>query len=83
MAVFNQGWRFALEPVGDDNGTPIFDNNIKVQQYSVKPAANNPAPGLFQWKTVANSQHGQIDVPVGTYYGVHVDVEKEVACPIL
>lgn len=75
------GWRFALEPVGDDSGTPIFDNNIKVQHYTSTPAAKNPAPGLFQWKTFADGQFGEIDVPVGTYYGVHVDVEREVVCP--
>ncbi|MGA9574263.1 MAG: hypothetical protein WBS20_09985 [Lysobacterales bacterium] len=79
----NTGWRFALNPVGDDNGTPIFDNNIKVQHYNSKPASKNPAPGLFQWKTFAEGQFGQIDVPVGIYYGVHVDVEREVDCPIL
>jgi hypothetical protein len=78
----NTGWRFALNPVGDDNGTPIFDNNLKVQDYTGKPAAKNPAPGLFGWKTFAEGQYGQIDVPFGTYYGVHVDVEREVDCPI-
>jgi hypothetical protein len=71
-----------VEPVGDDNGTPIYDNNIKVQHYTSKPGAKNPAPGLFQWKTVAEGQFGQIDVPVGTFYGVHVDVEREVDCPV-
>ncbi len=79
----NPGWRFALNVVGDDNGTPIFDNNIKVQNYDGKPAAKNPAPGLFAWKTFADGQFGQIDVPVGSYYGVHVDVEREVDCPDL
>lgn len=79
----NPGWRFALNPVGDDNGTPIFDNNIKVQNYVSKPEAKNPAPGLFLWKTFAEGQDGQIQVPVGAYYGVHVDVEREVECPVL
>lgn len=79
----NPGWRFALNPVGEDNGIPIFDNNIKVQNYASVPAASNPAPGLFQWKTFAQGQYGQIVVPVDAYYGVHVDVEREVDCPVL
>lgn len=88
ISIFlNEGWRFALNPVGEIDGTPIFDNNIKVQHYTVKPQAKNPAPGLFQWKTVAESdQFGEIDVPAvpaGKYYGVHVDVEREVDCPEL
>jgi hypothetical protein len=77
----NASWRFALNPVGDDNGTPVFDNNVKVQHYSAKPAAKNPAPGLFQWKKVAQGQFAQIEVPAAAYYGVHVDVEQEVDCP--
>jgi len=79
----NAGWRFALNPVGEDNGIPIFDNNIKVQSYDSKPDAKNPSPGLFQWKTFADGQFGQIDVPDAAYYGVHVDVEREVPCPVL
>lgn len=80
----DEGWRFALTPVGDDNGTPIYDNNIKVQHYTARPQAKNPAPGLFQWKVVATGQVGSIDVPAvaaGKYYGVHVDVERRVECP--
>lgn len=79
----NPGWRFALNPVGEDNGIPVFDNNIKVQGYDSVPAASNPAPGPFQWKTFAEGQYGQIQMPVGAYYGVHVDVEREVDCPVL
>jgi hypothetical protein len=79
----NDGWRFALNPVGEVDGAPIFDNNIKVQNYPGVPPAKNPAPGLFQWKKVAMGQHGEIKVPVASYYGVHVDVEREVDCPDL
>ena len=78
----NAGWRFALVPVGENNGTPIFDDNIKVQNYPATPAAKNPAPGLFKYKTVAEGQLGQIEVPSAAYYGVHVDVERQVACPV-
>ena len=77
----NPGWRFALNPVGENNGTPIFDNNIKVQDYTVKPLAKNPAPGLFLWKKFAEGQYAQIVVPLNNFYGVHVDVEREVDCP--
>ena len=79
----NPGWRFALNPVGEENGFPVFDNNIKVQNYAVTPAASNPAPGLFQYKDFAEGQYWEIVVPASNYYGVHVDVEREVECPDL
>ena len=78
----NAGWRFALVPVGENNGTTIFDDNIKVQNYDGTPPGKNPAPGLFQWKRFAEGQFGQIEVPEAEYYGVHVDIERQVACPV-
>jgi hypothetical protein len=79
--TLNAGWRFALNPVGEDaNGDPIYDNNIKVQDYSTPPSGN-PSPGLFAWKTVATGSVGVIQVPQNNYYGVHSDVEREVECP--
>jgi len=75
------GWRFALSPVGEENGFPIYDNNIKVQDYAGTPPAKNPAPGQFLWKTVAEGQVGEIEVPLNNIYGVHVDVERLVDCP--
>ena len=72
--TLSAGWRFALNPVGEDaNGDPIYDNNIKVQDYSTPPSGN-PAPGLFAWKTVATDSVGVIQVPQNNYYGVHADV---------
>ena len=81
--ILNPGWRFALNPVGEEDGFPIFDNNIKVQDYNSVPNAKNPAPGLFEWKTLGEGQEWQIKVPDAAYYGVHVDVERQVACPVL
>jgi hypothetical protein len=52
--TLNEGWRFALQPVGENpDMSPIYDNNLKGQDYSVKPSGN-PAPGLFLWKKVCN-----------------------------
>lgn len=79
----NAGWRFALNPVGEENGLPVYDNNIKVQDYASPPPANNPAPGLFMWKEFAEGQLATIEVPANNYYGVHVDVERQVDCPDL
>lgn len=82
--TMNDGWRFALNPVDyDENNEPIYDNNIKVQDYAGTPPKSNPAPGLFSWKTFANGQVGTIEVPQNSLYGIHVDVEQEVACPIV
>lgn len=74
------GWRFALVPVGEENGQPIFDNNVKIQHYDSAPSGN-PSPGLFQWKSVEEGNFAEIEVPQASFYGVHVDVEREVECP--
>lgn len=60
---------------------PNLDNNIKVQDYSSQPSGN-PAPGLFAWKAAAptGSTSYTIIVPVNTYYGIHLDVAREVPC---
>lgn len=83
-------WRFALAPVDEDedgnidrdeNGNPIYDDNIKVQDYATAPAGN-PAPGLFAYKLAqVTGNTATIDVPANGYYGVHVDVQRPVACP--
>lgn len=44
----NDGWRFALNPVDEENGFPVFDNNIKVQNYDGTPPAGNLAPVFFR-----------------------------------
>lgn len=76
----NEGWRFAMYPVDDDDGVPVWDNNVKIQDYASAPSGN-PAPGLFMWKQVAEGDWTEIDVPLNNFYGVHVDVEHLVECP--
>jgi hypothetical protein len=75
-------WEFAVNYKLDQDGNPTTDrdDNIKVQDYATAPSGN-PAPGLFMWKTVADGQAGEINVPLNNYYGVHVDVAKPVDCP--
>ncbi|ERM80657.1 hypothetical protein P872_12820 [Rhodonellum psychrophilum GCM71 = DSM 17998] len=69
--TLNEGWRFA-----------DTDENVKIQHYSSTPPASNPEPGLFTTKGKANTSPYSISVPYGEFYGVHVDVERSVACPI-
>jgi hypothetical protein len=76
----NEGWRFAMYPVDDDDGEPVWDNNVKVQNYASAPSGN-PAPGLFMWKKIAVGDYTTIEVPADNFYGVHVDVEHLVECP--
>jgi len=76
----NEGWRFGLYPVDDDDGAPIYDNNLKVQDYGSAPSGN-PRPGRFMWKAFAEGDYAEIFVPLNRYYGIHVDVEHLVECP--
>lgn len=68
--TLNSGWRF----------DPDEENNVKIQDYASPPPAKNPAPGKFAWKAKATRSPFQIVVPKNNYYGVHVDVEREVPC---
>ncbi len=68
--TLNPGWRFASG-----------DENVKIQHYTSKPAASNPAPGQFATKGSATESPFTITVPDGKFYGVHVDVERIVTCP--
>jgi hypothetical protein len=76
----NEGWRFALYPADYEDGIPVMDNNVKVQDYASAPSGN-PAPGLFMWKKFAEGDTTSIQVPPNNFYGVHVDVEHLVECP--
>lgn len=76
--TLNDGFRFALNPILGEEDT--FDNNVKVQDYAEAPSGN-PSPGLFAWKKVATSSPTTIEVPLNNFYGVHVDVEREIPCP--
>lgn len=69
--TLNDGFRLA-EFEGE-----IIEQAVKIQGYSSKPAARNPAPGRF------NTYKGtdlEITVPAFAFYGIHLDVEREV-CP--
>ncbi len=65
-----------------DKADPLYDNNLKVQDYATTPPKSNPAPGLFAWKTriEPGSTTGSITVPVNKFYGVHLDVGVVVPC---
>jgi hypothetical protein len=67
-----------------DGNDPVADDNLKVQDYTSKPPAKNPAPGLFAWKTTIEpgSTTGSIVVPSNSYYGVHLDVAIPVPCTV-
>ena len=66
------GWRFAPVP-----------ENVKIQDYASAPSGN-PIPGQFMWKGTADSGSNtfSIVVPANNYYGVHVDVQHRVPCPM-
>ncbi len=67
--TLNSDWRFA----------PVTDN-VKIQDYATAPSGN-PAPGQFAWKDTAGTSPFTIQVPANYFYGIHVDVERKVACP--
>lgn len=66
--TLNEGWRFAE-----------VDENVKIQAYASAPSGN-PSPGLFAHKFTAASSPAGFVVPQNNFYGVHVDVEREVDC---
>lgn len=68
--TLNSGWRF--QDVAD---------NVKIQDYATAPSGN-PSPGLFAWKAKADGSPFSITVPANNYYGIHLDVERRVACPM-
>lgn len=61
---------------------PLYDDNLKIQDYASKPPAQNPAPGLFAWKwqIPVGETHAEVQVPLNNYYGVHLDVAVPVPC---
>lgn len=65
--TLNSGWRFA----------PDKPENVKIQDYATAPSGN-PSPGLFAWKGQATGSSFSITVRQNNFYGVHVDVERQV-----
>jgi len=54
--------------------------SVKVQDYAAAPSGN-PAPGLFEHKDATfDGAVAVIKVPENNFYGVHVDVLREVPC---
>jgi hypothetical protein len=66
----NDGWRF----------DPDEPENVKIQDYATAPSGN-PSPGLFAYKGYGTDDCFDITVPRNNFYGVHVDVERQVDCP--
>jgi hypothetical protein len=64
-----------------DVNDPVYDNNLKVQDYATAPS-KNPSPGLFTYKVniPEGSTTGTITVPVNIFYGIHLDVALPVPC---
>lgn len=68
IITLNEGWRFFDDP-----------QNVKIQDYATAPSGN-PAPGGFAHKGEGTGSVFMIVVPENNFYGVHVDVEREVPC---
>jgi hypothetical protein len=68
--TLNSGWRFLDDPEKPET--------VKIQDYAAPPSGN-PSPGQFAWKFEAESSPFTTTAITGNYYyGVHVDVEREV-----
>ena len=59
---------------------PDTDASVKVQGYAAAPSGN-PSPGLFAHHFDAEASPFCLVIPQDSFYGVHVDVEREVPCP--
>jgi hypothetical protein len=56
---------------------PDTDESLKIQGYATAPSGN-PSPGLFAHKFDAESSPYCVVVPRSAFFGVHVDVEREI-----
>ncbi len=62
------------------NSNFIFQNGtelIKIQGYNTTPPSSNPAPGQF---TTFKGTSTTITVPQYAFYGIHLDVKRQVPC---
>lgn len=57
------------------------DEPVKVQDYLMAPSGN-PSPGLFDYKDYTVDMDGNIviELPLNNFYGIHLDVMREVPC---
>jgi hypothetical protein len=51
------------------------EENVKIQDYDTEPD-DKPSPGRFMHKFKAEESPFKIEVPVNSFYGVHVNVEE-------
>jgi hypothetical protein len=56
---------------------PNASEGVKIQGYNTAPSGN-PAPGQF---TTYKGNNLTVTVPSSKFFGVHVDVSKEITCP--
>lgn len=55
-------------------------DNVKIQGYGAAPSGN-PAPGQFANKYTANVNPFCVVLPASNFFGIHLDVEREIVCP--
>lgn len=65
-------WSLQVDEYGN-----ILPEAVKIQGYETTPPASNPSPGQFAYK--GNSL--TVTVPAFNFYGIHLDVRKQVVCP--
>lgn len=56
------------------------EENVKIQGYETAPAGN-PSPGRFVNKSNATESPYSVTVETANFFGIHVDVMREVPCP--
>jgi hypothetical protein len=73
--ALNDGFIFHYDSLNPQN------RNVKVQDYAVAPSGN-PAPGQFAHHSSAAvaDRTTTITVPANNFYGIHLDVGREVEC---
>jgi hypothetical protein len=55
--------------------------NVKIQDYATAPTGN-PSPGGFAHKRTAAASPFTVTVPQNNFYGIHLDVERQIPCPV-
>lgn len=75
--ALNDGFIFSYDPLNPQN------RNVKVQDYAEAPSGN-PASGQFAHQSAAAvaDRTTTITVPANAFYGIHLDVGREVECVV-